>query len=171
MSTGTKDRVDGMGEKVICNGEAQRTSKLTENGSVSGDNLDHPDNYQVSGNQVCDPLDTRWTKNEETALNSKDPSCNSHSSDNTSSGDETEESDFAANWYVPLPQDPSQSDDEGVEHKEEGQEWSKGASGLTQAQEEEEISEDVEQTVGMPVRDVEPVSRMEDSKSCVDAQE
>ena len=158
-TAGTKDCVDGRGEKVICNGKAQRTS---ENGSVSRDNLDCPDNSQVSGiDEVCDSLDTRWTRNEETVLNSKDPSCNSNTSDNTSSGDETEEGDFAANWYVPLPQDPSQSDDEA----EDGEDWSKGASGLTQGQEEEEVSEDVEPHI----RDVKPVSKMEDSKSFVDA--
>ena len=167
-TAGIKDRVDGRGEKVVCNGEVQRTSALIENGSMSEDNPDSHDKSQVPDDEVCDPLDTRWTRNEETVLDSKDPSCNSRVSDNTSSGDETEEGDFATNWYVPLPQDSRQSDDEEAEQEEDGVDWTKVTSGFTQVHEEkqkEEISEDVDQSVGAAVRVVKPLSKMDDSKS------
>lgn len=168
--TENKDPVDGIREKVMCNGGMKITTESSENGSGRGEEDSDPLDRSGTGSERCRHLDTRWTRDEEAVLNPQDISVNGHSSDSTSSGDETEEGDFAANWYVPLPQDPHQDDDDGAEEEEEeGEGWSKGTTGLSPPHREEQKEKEPfggpDGVVGGASADkIKPLSTMEDSK-------
>ena len=163
-SKGNGDEIEG---KVTCNGEIVRTSEPLKNGSMSVGGESTKDSFDVAGSE---PLDTRWRGDEEalTDLNYKDPPRNGHTPDSSSSedDDETEGGAFAANWYVPLPQDPQESDEEEAEEEEE---WSKGAAGLLQDPQDEESEHQPDQNASGSLKEVKPTSKMEDSESIITA--
>lgn len=155
---GTKGSV----ENFTCNGGVLRTSEPSKDDLTSHENRGHTDSmntFSAVGDEECGSLGTHSTKDQ--MYNSKDPSCNSHTYDSTSSEDETE-GEFAANWYVPLPQDPQQSDEEGEGDSEN---WSKGASDSLQGGEDYEEEEQLgAQSISSTVGEVKPASVMEDSE-------
>ena len=159
-----KDNVEEKEEKLNCNGDMPRTSEPSKDGSTSINRelTEFRDNTEASGGELCSPIDTKWAGDGRTVSSSKDPSCNNHNSDSTSSEDETEGGGFAANWYVPLPQDPQQSDKE--EEGEDSEQWRDVATGAAlQAHQDEE--EEVEgQGASDRVKEIQPASRMEDSE-------
>ena len=165
---GAKENVEERREKVNCNGEALRTSEPLKYGLTS-ENIDHiMDSPKASSSEVCNSIDTQWAGDEQTASSSKEPSQNNHNSDSSSSEDETEgQGDFTANWYVPLPQDPQESDEEGGGEGEDSEQWSEAATGGTlQAQHdgEEEGKEEGQGASTQQVEEVKAASRMEDSE-------
>ena len=162
---GAKENVGKRGERVNCNGEMLRTSEPLKDGSKS-ENERHMDS---TGGEVCGSVDTRWAEDEHTASNSKDPTHNNHNSGSSSSEDETEgQEDFAANWYVPLPQDPRESDEDEEGEGGESEQWSKAATGsrpLQKKQGGEEVDEEEGQDASVQqVAEVKAASQMEDSE-------
>lgn len=162
---GSQDAVDETRETLTHNEEVIRTAELPSNSSVCGENGDTINRFETVD---IAPLDTRWRGDQSTGFNCKDPSWNGQTHESTSSeeeeDDEQEGGAFAANWYVPLPQDPQQSDEEGDEEGDSGQ-WSEGASGLLQPNEEdEEVSEGAGRSDSASDFDVKPSSKMEDSE-------
>ena len=165
---------DGSLKKVVCNGETQRTLELAGSGAEavkSGAKI----SPELAGDDLSDSLDTRWRREGDKAvsLDSNDPPHNGHKSESSSSGDdegnEDQEGDFAANWYMPLPQDPQPSDEEEDEEgtTEEGGSvsWSKGLSELSLAREKEEKLDDPSgMSAAASAAEFKPSSTMEDSE-------
>ena len=155
QSEGTEDNVGKRGEKVNCNGEVLRTSDPLKDCSRS-ENTEQLDTTGGAGD-------------EQTASYSKDPTTHSnHNSESSSSEDEMEgQGDFAANWYVPLPQDPGESDDEEGGEGEGSEQWSEAAirgQPLLRKQDGEEEGEG-QGASSQQVEEVKAASQMEDSES------
>lgn len=156
-----KEDVEKREGKVNCNGEMLRTSESLKDGSKC-ENKRHMD---TTSSEICSSVDTQWAGDEQTASNSKDSTRNNHNSDSSSSEDETEgQGDFAANWYVPLPQDPQESDEEEGEG-EEGEQWSEAATGSQSLRGKQNGEEEEGQGASVQqVEEVKAASQMEDSE-------
>ena len=159
---GVEDNVEERKERVKYNGRILRTSEPLKDGSTSENrgHTEHMDSTEVTSSEVCCSVDTRLEENEQTALNSKDPSQNNHNSDSSSSEDETEgQGDFAANWYMPLPQDPR-------EEEEDSEQWSEAATAHCPMQGEQDGEEEEEDqgTSAQQGEQVKAASRMEESE-------
>lgn len=165
QSEGTEDNVGKRGEKVNCNGEVLRTSDPLKDCSRS----ENTEQLDTTGGAVCSSVNTKQAGDEQTASYSKDSTThNNHNSDSSSSEDEMEgQGDFAANWYVPLPQDPGESDEEEGGEGEGSEQWSEAAirgQPLPRKQDGEEEGEG-QGASGQQVEVVKAASKMEDSES------
>lgn len=152
---GDKEDVGKRGEKVNCNGEVLRTSDPLKDVSTSENKrlMDSTDG------EVCSSVGTQWAGDDQSTSNSKDSTHKNDSSDSSSSEDETEgQGDFAANWYVPLPQ-------ESDEEEGESEEWSEAATGDRPLQGKQDGEKKEGQSADVQrAEDVKAASQMEDSK-------
>ena len=155
-----KDKLEERSKKLNGDVEIRGIAYLSKDAPKCEDNTCTED--MDTGDGHCSNVDARLEGDE--AINVSpfkgNLFCNHHNSDSSSSEGEAEEpGEFPANWYMPLPQDPQHSDEEGGE--EGGDQWSGAAIAGVLEGKEEELKD---QGATARVEEIKPASQMEDSE-------